>query len=59
MTLVTAFHTDDEKGDQLVYHNQSECWSGKEVINNGHYAAGILPGSRLCEHCEVIEKAGK
>lgn len=57
MGLVSAFHTDDEKGDKLVHHTQSGCGSGKEIIKNGHYEAGILPGSKPCKHCAAIAAA--
>ena len=58
MTLVADFHTSsDEDGDKLVYHNQSDCGYGKEIINNGNYEAGRQPGDTLCETCTNL--AGK
>lgn len=55
MSKVDAFHTSsDEDGDKLVYHNQSECGYGKEIIRNGHYVKGVLAGSELCTKCEEL-----
>ncbi len=59
MAPVSDFHTSsDEDGDKLVHHNQSECGYAKEIIRNGHYVGGKLPGSVLCERCADIA-AGK
>ncbi len=59
MGLVNPFHTSsDEDGDKLVYHNQSECGYGKEIIKNGHKVDGVGTGRRLCDRCADIT-AGK
>jgi hypothetical protein len=52
MGLVADFYTSNgEDGHELTYHNQSECGYGKEVIRNGHYAAGRGTGRSLCSRC--------
>lgn len=57
MAKVPAFHTStDEDGDPLRHHDESECGYGKEIIRNGHYVAGILPGSILCDRCRDLAK---
>ena len=58
MGYVSAFHTSsDEDGDKLVHHDQSECGYGKEIIRNGHYVLGVLPGSDLCKKCKELGAA--
>jgi hypothetical protein len=55
MALVNEFHTSSEEdGDKLVYHNQSECGYGKEIIRNGNRISGRADGSTLCERCRDI-----
>jgi hypothetical protein len=55
MSLVTDFHTSStEDGDELVYHNQSECGYAKEIIRNGNKVAGRRAGDRLCDKCAEL-----
>ena len=59
MALVADFHTSStEDGDKLVYHNQSECGYGKEIIKNGNKVADRQPGDTLCDACTDLA-AGK
>ena len=59
MTLMDAFYTSStEDGDKLVYHNQSECGYGQEIIRNGNKVAGKGTNRDLCERCADIA-AGK
>jgi hypothetical protein len=56
---MAAFHTSsDEDGDKLVYHNQSECGYGQEIIRNGHKVDNDTAGRTLCERCADLA-AGK
>jgi hypothetical protein len=56
MSKVDAFHTSStEDGDRLVYHNQSECGYGKEIIRNGHKVPNDIAGRSLCDRCADIE----
>jgi hypothetical protein len=57
MGLVAAFHTSsDEDGDKLVYHNQSECGYGKEIIKNGHKVDNDTGERTLCRTCDALAK---
>ncbi len=55
MGLIYDFHTSsDEDGDKLVYHNQSECGYGQEIIRNGNQVLGQGAGRTLCDRCRDI-----
>jgi hypothetical protein len=55
MGLVDDFHTSsDEDGDELKYHNQSECSYGQEIIRNGYSVAGTGVGRSLCSRCAEL-----
>lgn len=55
MGLIPAFHTSStEDGDNLVYHNQSECGYAKEIIRNGNVVPGLRNGTELCEKCDEL-----
>ena len=55
MGLITTFHTSgDENGDRLLYHDQSECVSAREIIRNGNVILNDTAGRTLCEHCALI-----
>jgi hypothetical protein len=52
MGLMAPFHTSsDEDGDDLVYHNQSECGYGQKIIRNGNKVDGPGTGRDLCDWC--------
>jgi hypothetical protein len=51
VSLVAPFHSyENEDGEKLVYHNQSECEHGQEIVRNGHKVDGD-GGRPLCEGC--------
>jgi hypothetical protein len=53
MPKVNAFHTSsDEDGGKLVYHVQSECGYGQEIIRNNHKVEGPGVNRSLCERCK-------
>jgi hypothetical protein len=56
MTKVAEFHTTGiEDVDELVFHNQSECPIGQEIMKKGTAAAGQGYFRTLCIKCKGIE----
>jgi hypothetical protein len=52
MSLVAPFCTSgNEDGGNLVYHNQSGCAHGQDIIRNGHKVDSDTAGRTLCEAC--------
>ncbi len=40
-----------------VFHNQSECGAGKQVITRGHGVTGDVSDKIICSRCAAIAKA--
>jgi hypothetical protein len=40
-----------------VFHNQSECGPGKQVLTRGHGATGDVSDKTICSRCAAIAKA--
>ena len=57
MTKVAEFHTTGiEDVDELVFHNQSECPIGQEIMKKGTQAAGQGYFRTLCMKCKGIDE---
>jgi hypothetical protein len=55
MTKVPEFHTTGvEDVDELVFHNQSECLVGQEILKRGTSAPGQGYFRTLCMKCKGI-----
>jgi hypothetical protein len=55
MAEVPDFHTSGvEDGDELVFHNQSECPVGSAVTERGIAVPGRGYYRTLCAHCRSI-----
>lgn len=39
-----------------VFHNQSECGAGKQVMTRGHGATGDVSDKTICSRCAAIAK---
>jgi hypothetical protein len=57
MSETLPFHTSSDE-DEPVYHDQSECGYGKEIIRDGNMVAGVLQGSTLCTECARLASDG-
>lgn len=40
-----------------VFHNQSECGSGRRVILHGNGVTGDITGKTICNRCAVLANA--
>ena len=40
-----------------VFHNQSECGAGKQVMTRGHGVIGDVSDKTICARCAAIAKA--
>jgi hypothetical protein len=40
-----------------VFHNQSECGAGKQVMTRGHGVTGDVSDKTMCARCAAIAKA--
>jgi hypothetical protein len=57
MTKIPEFHTTGiEDVDELVFHNQSECPIGQELVKKGTAAAGQGYFRTLCMKCKAIDE---
>ena len=57
MTKIAEFHTTGiEDVDELVFHNQSECPIGQEIMKKGTAAAGQGYFRTLCIKCKAIDE---
>jgi hypothetical protein len=55
MGLVAPFHAyGDTGGEKLVYHNQSECPDGQELVRNGSIVSDDTSARTLCARCSEI-----
>ncbi|HEV3192836.1 MAG TPA: hypothetical protein VGY54_20160 [Polyangiaceae bacterium] len=56
MSKIPAFHTNSDEyreEDRRVFHDQSECGYGKEIVRNGHNVPGTDKRDR-CDRCEDL-----
>ena len=57
MTTEPEFHsTGTEDGEELVYHNQSECVVGNAIKKRGTAALGQGYYRTLCAHCRSLSE---
>jgi hypothetical protein len=54
MGLVAPFHAYGDSGVGRLYHNQSECADGQEIIRNGRIVNDDTSGRTLCARCAEI-----
>jgi len=47
----------NKPAENRVYHNNSECHSGREIPQNDR-VSGAPTGYRLCEHCISLNRQG-
>jgi len=60
MAAVPDFHTSGvEDGDELVFHNQSECPVGRVVKKRGIAVSGQGYYRTLCAQCRAIVEGYK
>jgi len=57
MTTEPDFHsTGTEDGEELVFHNQSECRAGSEIKKKGTAALGQGYYRTLCAKCRAVQE---
>lgn len=55
MAVVPEFHSSGaDDGDQLIYHNQSECTSGHALKKKGTSILGAGTFRSLCPKCQFL-----